>query len=239
MTAYRSRLPLLLIVASMLIVGPRAAFGQQDNPVYVDDSPRAWELFLLAGDQVADNLSEAVRLYQELLDDYGMNLLPMTRTATDHFTAVRGRVLDKVSGNQRLLQRYRIAQQAEAARLLQGGRLQRLALTRSLTESGLEALLRLAQADLESARFYSALDWLWQAQGHPDLDAHRAAHCWYMIGAAASYIGQSDLFGIAVTDAPTRSTSRRWTASATWRPRRERRGNRRPGRTTDLVAATR
>ena len=197
MTAERCRLPLLLIAASILLVGPRATRAQQDNPVYVDDSPRAWELFLLAGDQVADNLSEAVRLYQELLDDYGMKLLPITRSATEHFAAVRGRVLDRLSGNRRLLQRYRIAQQAEAVRLLKGGHLQRVALTRSLTESGLEALLRLAQESLESARFYSALDWLWQAQGHPDLDGHRAAHCWYMIGAAASYLGRSELYGEA------------------------------------------
>ena len=191
------RLPLLLIVASMLLVGPRAAFGQQENPVYVDDSPRAWELFLLAGDQAADNLGEAVRLYQELLDDYGTKLLPITRAAADHFTSVRGRVLDRLSGNPGLLNRYRIAEQAEAARLLHGGHLQRVALTRSLTESGLEALLRLAQENLESAHFHSALDWLQEAREHPDLDARRAAHCWYMIGAAASYIDRSDLFGEA------------------------------------------
>ena len=67
-----------------------------------------------------------------------------------------------------------------------------LAHTRSLTEPGLEALLRLAQADLEAARFHATLDRLRQAQRHPDLVGHRAAHCWYMIGAAASYLGLAE-----------------------------------------------
>ena len=191
-------LGLLLIAVASLLLEPPAASGQPDNPVYVDDSPRAWELFLMARDQATDNVGEAVRLYQELLDDYGEKLLPVTETATDHFVAVRGRVLTELSGNQALLERYRITETAEAGRLLEGGRLRRLAQTRPLTEPGLEALLRLAQTDLESARFYTSLDRLRLAQRHPDLDGPRAVHCWYMIGAAASYLGLDDRYAAAV-----------------------------------------
>ena len=179
---------LVLALAAVLLIGPGGAAGQQDNPVYVDDSPRAWELFLMAHDQAADNLGEAVRLYQELLDDYGLKLLPVAATTPDHLVSVRARVLEELAGNRALLDRYRITETAEAGRLLEGGHLDRLAMTRSFTGPGLEALLRLAQGDLESARFHSALDWLAEARGHPDLDEHRAAHCWYMIGAAASYL---------------------------------------------------
>ena len=76
------RFPILLLLSavSALLIRPLPAAGQQDNPVYVDDSPRAWELFLLARDQAADNVGEAVRLYQELLDDYGeKRSCPVTR----------------------------------------------------------------------------------------------------------------------------------------------------------------
>ncbi len=102
----------LVALAAVLLIGLARAAGQQDNPVYVDDSPRAWELFLQAGDQAADNLGEAIRLYQELLDDYGMKLLPVTLTAPDHFVSVRARVLDELAGNRTLLDRYRNTERA-------------------------------------------------------------------------------------------------------------------------------
>ena len=191
-------LPLLTIAVSSLLLGPAAVSGQQENPVYVDDSPRAWELFLLARDQETDNVGEAVRLYQELLDDYGEKLLPVREATPDHFVAVRARVLRELSDNNELLERYRITETAEARRMLERGLLDRLAHTRSLTAPGLEALLRLAQADLESARFHATLDRLDQAQRHPDLGQDTAAHCWYMIGAAASYLGLADRYAAAV-----------------------------------------
>ena len=72
--------------------------------------------------------------------------------------------------------RYALIETPQAQRMLQTGELRRLALTRTLTEPGLDALLHLAQADLESARFYSAIDWLREAVEHPDLGGRRAAH---------------------------------------------------------------
>jgi outer membrane protein assembly factor BamB len=168
------------------------AAAQPENPVYLDESPRAWELFRMAQDHARDNLSEAVRLYQELLDDYAMKLLPVREDTPDHLVAVRGRVLAELRGNERLLQRLRLAETAEAQRLLDSGQWYRLAITRSMTEPGLEALLCLAQEDLESARFHCALDWLWEAMEHPDLAGRRKAHCWYMVGAAATYLGLAD-----------------------------------------------
>jgi outer membrane protein assembly factor BamB len=179
----------LAVVAIVLAVGARAA-AQQENPVYVDDSPRAWELFRLARDHARDNLGESVRLHRELLDDYGMKLLPVNEAVGDHFVAVRARVLAELRGSERLLERFRLTETAEARRLLDAGQWRRVALTRSLTEPGLEALLRLAQEDLESGRFHSALGWLWQAADHPDLTGRRAAHCWYMMGAAAAYLSR-------------------------------------------------
>ena len=175
----------------MVLASFVAAAPPPPNPVYIDDSPRAWEQFQLAQDQVPDNAGEAVRLYQELLDEYAMKLVPMTATTEDQFVAVRGRVLAELFADKRLLERYRLIETAQAQRLLAAGELKRLAITRSATEPGLEALLRLGQWNFESARFRSALGWLSEAADHPDLTGDRASHCWYMIGMAAHYLGDA------------------------------------------------
>lgn len=182
------------LALSLVVVS--AAAGQE-NPVYVDDSPRAWELFRLAGQQAEDNLGEAVRLYQELLDDYALKLLPVNESSADHFVAVRERVLAELKSNEQLLERYRSIETPLARRLLESERPARVAMTRPWTEPGLEALLRLGQEDLESARFHACLGRLSEAAGHPDLTGSRAAHCWLMIGLAAHYIGDTHRLSLA------------------------------------------
>ena len=190
-----SRLLGLALAVSGWLVPPAPG---QANPVYVDDSPRAWELFRQAREQAKDNLGEAVRLYQELLDDYAEKLLPIDEAREDHLVAVRSRVLIELAARERLLSRYRLMETAEARRLLESGHLRRVALRRTLTEPGLEALLRLAQQDLESARFRSALVWLEQAAEHPDLDGRRAAHCWFMIALGAHYLADARRLDAAI-----------------------------------------
>ncbi len=178
-----------LLAAAALAAAPASTSIAQDSPVYVDDSPQAWELFQQAREQARDNAGEAVRLYQELLDDYPFKLLPVGDAPSDHFAAVRGRVLSELIADARLLDRYRAIETGEALRLLQAGALERLSLTRPLTSPGLEALLRLAERDIESARFDAALGWLDEALRHPDLAGRSAAHGWYMVGLAAHYLG--------------------------------------------------
>ena len=104
-----------IVLASFVAAAP-----PPQNPVYIDDSPRAWEQFQLAQDQAPDNAGEAVRLYQELLDDYAMKLVPMTAATEDQFVAVRGRVLAELFADDRLLERYRLIETAQAQRLLAG-----------------------------------------------------------------------------------------------------------------------
>ncbi|MDY7108800.1 MAG: PQQ-binding-like beta-propeller repeat protein [Planctomycetota bacterium] len=179
----------MLSVLIALFLGAPPAIAQPDNPVYVDDSPRAWELLRRARDQLAGNESEAVRLYQELLDDYGAKLIPLDEATPDHFVNVRRRVLDELRDGEPLLARYRLMETAEAQRLLEAGELERLALTRPLTAPGLEAQLRLGQDALERAAFHAAVTWLESAAAHPDLAGREAAHAWFMLGLARHHLG--------------------------------------------------
>lgn len=182
---------LLLVCLILPCLRPADCFSQLESPVYVDDSPLAWETFQRAQDQVRDNVAEAVRLYQELLDQYGEKLIPVAPAEADRLYPVRARVLEAIRNNPGVLERYQLIAQAEADRLLADGELEALARTRSLTESGLEALLRLGQRELEAGHFRAALTRLREAEAHPLIDDARAAHCQFMIGLAAHYLGES------------------------------------------------
>ena len=76
---------LLLLMLIQNFTGSLKA--QTDNPVYLDDSPQAWELFRQAKDQTRNNAGEAVRLYQELLDDFGLKLIPFSEATPDQFAS--------------------------------------------------------------------------------------------------------------------------------------------------------
>lgn len=182
-----------ILTAGFALLTPLPAWAQVENPVYVDDSPHAWELFRQAQDQTAQNVGEAVRLYQELLDDFALKLIPVSEAATNQYKAVRQRVLEALLQDEELLERYRTIQKPLAEQLLASGELERLALTRSLTEAGLEALLRLAQRNLEAGRFSTAMSLLRQAAAHPDCVNRRAVHTQFMLGTAAHYLGQPEV----------------------------------------------
>lgn len=177
------------MVAALLIAARPA--DAQDNPVYVNDSPAALAQLRQAEDQIRDNPGEAVRLFQELLDEFPMKLVPVTDGATDQFVSVRRRVLRDLRGDESLLERYRLIATPQAQRMLESGQLTRLAVTRPLTEPGLQAMLMLAQQKLESASFDAALNWLDQAREHPDCTGRSAAHVWYMTALATNYLNDA------------------------------------------------
>ena len=54
------------------------------------------------------------RLYQELLNEFPFKLIPVSEAASDHFKAVRSRVLTTIRGDQTLLDRYRLIQNARS-----------------------------------------------------------------------------------------------------------------------------
>lgn len=177
---------ILLWFLMTALAGPSGA--QMDNPVYVDDSPQAWMLFQQAQDQLKDNIGESARLYQELLSEFSFRLIPIREREETHFASVRHRVLLELRADPDLMARYRLIETAAAQRLLDANNLIRVAQTRSLTEAGLEALLRLGQQNLESGRFHTSLRWLEEAIDHPDLDDRRGLFLWHMIGTARYFL---------------------------------------------------
>lgn len=192
----------MLFIALLLPIGERSVRAQV-NPTYVDDSPLARQLFQQAEEQVGSNVAEAVRSYQELLDDFGLRLLPAAARdggSSDEFTSVRAAVMEILTHpqNRQLLERYRTLESPQAERLLAAGQLDRLALTRPLTTPGLEAMLQLAQRELEAGRFHLARHHLRSAIEHPELAStaeaarRRAAHAWYMLGVASHYLRDTD-----------------------------------------------
>lgn len=185
--------PLCVLLLPALIATwaalPLAAQRIDDNPVYVDDSPQAWELFRRAQDQSADNPSEAARLYQQLLDDYAYRLIPRREGADDQMLSVRARVHEALREQPVVLERYRLLQTAEAERLSAAGEFEALVRTRFFTAPALDAILRLTQNDLEAARFHRALDRLRDAEFHPDLTGRARAFYWFMLSLASHHAG--------------------------------------------------
>ena len=124
----RSLAPTLAILVVLLGAGTEVA-AQPGSPVYVDESPLAWEMLRRARAQTAENEGEAVRLYQELLDEYGQKLVPRNEAATDEYVDVRGMVLADLRAHEGLLRRYRLMQTAEAQRLLENDALPQTPIT--------------------------------------------------------------------------------------------------------------
>ena len=140
--------------------------AQTNNPVYVDDSPRTATALEGVRDLAAsDNLTEAVRVLQSLLDEEGSRVIAASGDA-DLFIPVRTRIHQELLANPDLLARYQRIEGPNAQRLLEEGRFEEIERAHLMTEAGCEAVLRLSQQLYESARFEAA--WLMLRQ----LDRH-------------------------------------------------------------------
>lgn len=173
------------------VPGPDSRGQFDDNPVYVDDSPAAWEMFRRARDHEQENPGEAARVYQELLDLHALKLIPLREGDRHHLVSARGRVNAALLANPRVLERYRAMETPTARRLLEEGRYDELLRTRFLTEPALEAAIRVAQDAVERAHFSRALRGLDELAMHPDLGGRRAAYRWLLLGLAANHLGDT------------------------------------------------
>lgn len=189
-----------LLVSAALAGGvtwPAGVGAQEiDNPVYVNDSTLAADTLRGLDDLLAlDNYAEAVRALQTLLDDEGERVLP-SADDPDIYVSVRRRVHEALRRRPELLARYREQIEPGAAQLLASGRWRDVERTRLLTPAGYESALRLAQVELESARFDTALRALEQLEEHPDRvsDAAPAAR---VLSLVARYVDRPDVWAWA------------------------------------------
>jgi len=169
----------------------------QLNPVYVDDSPVAAETFSRVRDHLgAGNIDEAVRVLQALLDEQPDRVLPVPGDV-DLFISVRESVHRLVFGDARLLDRYRQNIGPRAAAMLERGEVGALERQCLMTAPGFEAALRIAQEQLESARFEAALRTLKQLEDHPDRRAELGRDSAAILSQVARYIARIEVRALA------------------------------------------
>lgn len=172
----RTRAPWTGIPSAVLLIAlglhplaplPEAA-AQRAMPVYMDDSPAAEQALGRVGDLARiGNLDEACRVLQQLLIRDADRVLPAPREE-DLFISVRTAAHELLLKNPDLLERYRALESARAASMLEADQAAEVERTRLYTRAGLEAVLTIAQRQMESARFGGAWQMLMQAEEHPD-----------------------------------------------------------------------
>lgn len=161
---------LLAAIASFAILAglPAQSPAQQRRSVYPDDSVVAKDAILRVAElHQAGNTTEALRVLQGIMDSDADKVLAST-TDADLYYPVRRRVHELLLATPDLLARYREQEEPKAAALLARNDFAEAERTHLLCPSGFEAALRLAQLELESARFESARLMLQQLESHPD-----------------------------------------------------------------------
>jgi len=146
------------------------------NPVFVDDSPTAASAIRRVAEFIAqDNIPEASRVLQRLLDEQPDRLIPVTAIESglgaadaEWFVSVRHAALRALEGEPALLDWYRRSEGPLAEAMLGEGRIDELERSRPLTTAGFIAAVRIAQRHFESARFDAARIVLQSLVNHPD-----------------------------------------------------------------------
>ncbi|TVQ62202.1 MAG: hypothetical protein EA378_07025 [Phycisphaerales bacterium] len=196
--------PLWLASLACVLGAAPWSFGQADNPVYVDETPRAGDALARVPALVeAGNVAEAVRALQAMLDESAERLIA-TDADPSLYLAVRTRVHAALLADRELLDRYRQVEGASAARALEAGEAGEVERRHLLTPAGFDAALRVAQLEMESASFDAARMTLRQLDRHPDrtpgsVRARSAARL------ATTLTRYTD-------DAPLRALAERWRA---------------------------
>ncbi len=192
---------LALVLASgcpiALAAPPGLGLGQQANPVYVDDSPAAADTVVRVREHIsAGNLDEAVRVLQVLLDEQPDRLVA-SPADPDLFRSVRAATHETLLANPALLDRYRATFGPRAERLLGEGQTETVERALLLTPAGFDAVLKLAQAALEDARFEHARLLLEQLDRHPDRVKERARLASTSASQLARYLDRPQLRDLA------------------------------------------
>jgi len=183
-----SALCMTTFVSSVVMSVPVGSAFAQVGPVYLDDSIAAREGLGRAAELAAGgNAGEAARVVQSVLDADADAVLE-SATDSDLFIAVRRRAHELLLSSPALLEKYRAAEESSARAALDAGEVEKVERTRLMTRAGMDAALRLAQEEIEAARFEAARLTLEQLNQHPD-----------RTGASAVARGAQDAAKLALT----------------------------------------
>ncbi len=144
--------------------------AQEFAVVAVDDSPAAEQMLSQAEDQAANNPVESARLISRVLEEFGRKLVKISGEQ-DRFVDGRSRAESFLRSHPQVLERFRVAQNGEAERLVAEGQDRKVVETRLLTSAGLLAAVRETQRAIELAEFASAQNILDSIKDHPDIAA--------------------------------------------------------------------
>ncbi len=148
------------------------AQGSNENPAYIADSPRARDSITKIPQLVAqDNLPEATRLVDEIMRTLGGQLVE-SKEFDSIYVKVRQRLHTLLHDSPSLLEHYRMIITPQAQSLLDDGEYIRVHREMWFTEPGLVASLRVAQMQIENARFFDARRTLVALLDHPDAEHH-------------------------------------------------------------------
>lgn len=154
-----------------LVTTVASAQSADQPPLYVDDSPEAWELFRRARDQIgARNIAEAARLYRKLLLEFPRRLIPAPGDDPDLHVTVRTRVHSELLSNPDLFSAFSQLESFPEVSQDEPADLSDYYLSDFYSAQGLESSLRLAQADVLAGKFLAAQSLLDEIMRHPMLD---------------------------------------------------------------------
>ncbi|MFO0856317.1 MAG: PQQ-binding-like beta-propeller repeat protein [Phycisphaerales bacterium] len=172
---------------------PGAAFaGGQPLPVrkvYTDEAVGAIESLVRVKElEAANNLTEAVRVLQETIEKEGEQVLPDADDART-FETVRVVTRRMLLQSPKLLERYLQQNEPRAAELLEKGQIEQVESSFFLTNAGFEATLRVAQTQLERARFHAARITLEQLDKHPARTGAKSIEAAKLLAQVAAFVG--------------------------------------------------
>ena len=170
------------------------AWAQRARNVFPDEGVGTRDAMIRVRElSEAGSGAEALRVLQKTVEAEGDQFLA-SEADPDLYVPVRTFVNEMLLGDPELLRRYRETEGPRAAELLAAGRLAEVERTRLLTPAGFEAALRLAQLELESARFESARLMLEGLERHPDRapGGRGAVDAAVLAGQSAAYLGRAE-----------------------------------------------
>ncbi len=178
------------------LLGPVVAWAQT-NPVYTDDSTRARDTLGTLDRLISsDNLPQAVRMVQSVLDEQGERLVVITNDP-QLFVSVRTRVNAELLTRSLLLAQYRLMIEPSAKAMLEKGLALQVFARYQLTDSGFAAGLILIQQHLGSARFDEAFSILLELDQHPSRRDDFARQAAQLARLVVRYLAEPEVLELA------------------------------------------